>query len=193
MKDFLAISGAVLITVSTIPYIVDIFRKKTRPNIVTWITWTLLTSIATAATFAAHEPLTALLTLGSALSTGFVVIAGLWHGFAKLTYFDVACQLGALVGLLLWFLFDSPTVAIVAAVTIDFIGFLPTLGHSWRLPGEETWQTFAWSTFAVALTLLGLSSYTLASLVYPVYLFVADGILVVVILTRRQRLTSAHS
>lgn len=179
--------------VSTVPYILDIFRKKTRPNIVTWITWTLLTGIGTVATFAAHEPLTALLTLGSALSTGFVVVAGLWHGFVKLTFFDVACQLGALVGLILWFVFNSPTIAIVAAVTIDFISFLPTLVHSWRFPGEETWQTFAWSTFAVALTLLGLSSYTLASLVYPIYLFVADGTLVFVILMRRQQLASTIS
>lgn len=188
MRNILATIGALLLMVSTVPYAIDILRKKTKPNIVTWITWTLLTGIATAATFAAHEPKSGFLTLGSALSTLLIVVLGLRHGIAKLSAFDIACQIGAIIGLILWFIFNSPAIAIIAAVTIDFIGLLPTLRHSWLHPEEETWQAFAWSVLAIALTLASLTTFTLAGLLYPVYLFLADGLLVVIIVARRKAL-----
>ena len=189
MKDVLATIGALLMMVSTIPYALDIVRKKTRPNVVTWITWTLLTAIATAATFAVHEPRTAFLTLGSCLSTLLIVILGTWYGIAKLSLFDVACQLLAIIGLLLWLLFNSPLIAIIATVAIDFVGFLPTLRHAWLKPQEETWQAFAWSVLAIAFTLASLTNYSAASLVYPLYLFLADGLLTITIILRRQKLS----
>ncbi len=55
MKEVFLILGAVLAVFCTLPYIIDIVKGKTRPNIVTWIVWTLLISIGTAALFANHD------------------------------------------------------------------------------------------------------------------------------------------
>jgi hypothetical protein len=196
MKEVLAFLGAILTIVALVPYITDIVRKKTKPNIVSWLTWTLLTSIATAAAFAAGEWQAAILTLANAIGTGTIVILGLKNGIAKFTLFDALCQVGALVALALWLIMDSPLVAIVGVVFIDFLGVLPTIKHSRQDPAEETWQTFFLSTIAPMFTIASLTVFHWENLLYPTYLLLADGLVMAIVITRRKQLgisLSRHS
>jgi hypothetical protein len=187
VHNALAAIGGIVAIVSVVPYVLDILRHKTRPNIVSWFTWTILTGIATAAAFAAHEPRTAILTLASTLCTGLVVVLGLRFGIAKFSLLDILCQIGAVVGLALWLIFNSPTIGIVVPVTIDFIAVLPTLHHAWLKPYEETWQTFFMATAAPVFTLVSLTTYTTASLLYPAYLLIANISITATILASRRR------
>ncbi len=130
---------ASLITLSTvIPYIRDILKGKTKPNITSWITWSLITGIATIAEFAGHEYITAIFTGSVFLETSAIVILGLKYGYAKYSLFDVFCQIGALSGFLFWYLFNSPAAAVIASVLIDAFATIPTIRHSWINPKEET-------------------------------------------------------
>lgn len=187
MKNALAIIGGLIAAFSTVPYLIDIVRKKTKPNIVTWFTWTLLTAIATAAAFAAHEPRTALLTLGSAICTGAVVVLGLRHGIAKLSLFDALCQAGAVVGLILWLIFNDPSIAIFFSLAIDFVVMLPTLRHSWLSPQEETWQTYMIGVVSALFTIASLSKFNFVSLAFPVYLFLADLLIAILVIYKRRQ------
>lgn len=187
MKNFFAVAAAVVAAVGVAPYLIDIVKRKTKPNVVSWTTWTLLTAIATAATFAADEPKTALLTLGSTVCSGLVVILGLKYGFAKFSAFDAFCWVGAVTGLGLWLIFDSPTLAIITTVSIDFLGVLPTIRHAWNEPGEETWQTFLAGVVAAMLTLVSLTQFSVDSLLYPLYLMLANAAVVGVVIVRRKQ------
>lgn len=186
MNNALAVAGGLIAIASVVPYILDILRHKTKPNIVSWFTWTVLTGVATAAAFAAHEPRTAILTLASTLCTGAVVVLGLRFGIAKFSLFDILCQVGAVIGLGLWIIFNSPTIGIVVPVTIDFVAALPTLHHAWTKPHEETWQTFLMAAVAPIFTLASLTSYTTASLLYPLYLLIVNPTIAGTILLSRR-------
>jgi hypothetical protein len=184
---FLIIS--IIITLSSvIPYIRDILKGTTRPNLVSWITWTLLTGIAAAAQISAQEYVAAFFTGAAATATAMVVIFGLRHGFVRYGRFDIICQLSAVIGIILWQLFDSPAIGVLAAVTIDLIGALPTLRHSWNKPHEETWQTFGISSLAAIFAVGALASYTWVTLPYALYLIVINFILAIIIL-QRQKIT----
>lgn len=187
MKDILAYIAAGVAILSVIPYITDVIRKRTKPNIVTWFTWTVLTGVATAAAWSAGEHRAALLIGASTLCTAAVVVAGVRYGIARLSWFDGLCQLGAIIGLGLWLVFKSPTIGIVVPVTIDFIVMLPTLRHAWLAPAEETWQTFVLSATAALLTVLSLSNWTLNGLLYPVYLLAANSLIVAAVIIQRRR------
>jgi hypothetical protein len=188
MKEFLAILAAILAAASTFQYLLDIVRRKTKPNIVSWLTWTILTTISGSAALAAHEPRTAMLLFGSTFCTLAVVILGIRYGVAKFSLFDIFCQAGAGLGLLFWLLFNSPTIGIVVPVAIDFVAMLPTLHHAWLKPGEETWQTFMIGIIAPILTILSLSHFNLNNLLFPVYLVLADMAIVAVVISQRRRL-----
>ena len=187
MRNVLAIVAAILATGSTIPYIIDILRGRTKPNLVSWFTWTLLTAIAMAAAFADNQPRTAILLLGSTVCTGSVVLLGFKYGRTKFTLFDGLCQLGAVAGLLLWLIFNSPVFAMVASVSIDLVGLLPTIRHSWLKPGEETWQTFMIGVAAPVLTMSSLEIFNVTSLLYPAYLVVANGSVASIVILRRKQ------
>ena len=186
MRTALAVIGALVVVLSGIPYIIDTVKGKTRPNIVSWFTWTLLIAIGGFAALDAHQLRTAILTFGDAAQAGIILLLGFRYGFAKLSLFDGFCQVGALLGLTLWLVFNNPVVAIVATVLIDLVAALPTFRHAWLKPQEETWQTFFISSVGAATGLASLSSFTVASLTYPVYLFLLGLSLSATIVARRR-------
>lgn len=183
---FLAL--AVLVTVlAVLPYLRDILAGRTKPNLVSWITWTLLTGVATVAEIAAGEYVAAIFTGAAVLETLSVVVLGLRRGFVKYTPFDVACQTGAIVGFILWWLFNSPAVAVLAAVAIDLIGALPTVRHSWLAPFEETWMTYALSGLGGVFALLALSTYNWTSLPYAIYIVLINILMTATIIVSSRR------
>lgn len=186
MRDYLALVGAILVVLSGIPYIIDIVRRKTRPNIVSWFTWTLLIGIGAVATLAAGEVKTAIITFGDVTQVAIILLLGLRYGYAKLARFDIVCQISALVGLTLWLVFDSPTIAIVATIVVDLIASLPTFRHSWVAPQEETWQTFLISGVGAGVGLMSITSFNINSLAYPIYLVFLGVALSLTIIVRRR-------
>lgn len=188
MKEVFAVLGGLIALISILPYAVDVVREKTKPNVVSWITWTLINFIGAAAAFAGGESRTALLTFGDGIGTLLVVFLGLRFGVAKFSRFDGYCQTLALIGLGLWITLDSPIMAILLAIVVDFIALLPTLRHSWQKPGEETWQAFVFGVIASIFTLASLITYSAVSLSYPIYLLFANGAVVFAVVYRRKKL-----
>lgn len=185
MKEFLQIFGPLLGFVAMIPYIIDVIRKKTKPNIVSWLTWTILTGVGSVAVFVQAGFIASLLPLCATISTLSVVLLGIKYGFAKYTKFDAYCQASTLVGLALWGIFNSPLVGLIAAIVIDAVAVMPTLRHAYLRPEEETWQTFAIAFFSSGLTLLSVSNYTASRLSYPLYLTSANGVITATIIFMR--------
>lgn len=188
MKEALAIVAAVIAVFSTTPYIIDVVKGKTRPNVVSWFTWGLLNSIAMAAAFTAHESRTALLMMGASIATLAVVAFGLKYGRAELSIFDGLCQAGAVAGLVFWLVFNSPTVAMSSSFGISLIAALPTIRHAWLKPAEETWQTFVLAAIPAALTIVSLSSFTFNSLLMPIFLVWVNTTIASTTLYRRQKI-----
>lgn len=189
MHTFLIFLSVVLTLGAIIPYMRDIRQGDSKPNIVSWITWTLLTGIATIAELVAHSNVAAILTGAAMLETLSIVLLGLKYGYVKYTKFDVVCQVGALFGFVLWWLFNSPAVAVIAAVTIDLIGELPTIKHAWMKSGEETWLTYGMSGLGAICTIFALTEYNWTSLTYAVYIVGINFLLAGIILGRSRLVT----
>lgn len=187
MKTIFLILASVITIVSVLPYLRDILKGTTKPNLVSWITWTLLTGIATGAEIAAHEYVAAIFTGSAVIETASVVVLGIKHGYVKYTMFDVVCQVSAIVGIILWQLFNSPAIGVMASVIIDFIGALPTIRHSWLSPGEETWSAFGLAALGGIFALLALNSYNWISLPYALYIVSINLVIVYVIVTRLKK------
>ncbi|MEO6513496.1 MAG: hypothetical protein ABIR37_02280 [Candidatus Saccharimonadales bacterium] len=185
MTTAFIVLSAILTLVSSIPYIVDVIKGKTKPRIVSWFNWSLLTGIATAAAYADGQIPSAVLTLAATIETALIVILGLKHGDRKFERFDVVCQIGAVSGLILWVIFSSPVIAIIATVTIDFVALLPTLRHSWLKPDEETISTFVLSGIGALFAALAVTNPTISGLTYPIYIVLANFALVALLMLRR--------
>ena len=184
MRNILAIVAGIIAIAAAIPYIRDTLQRKTRPNLVTWFTWTLLNGITAVAASAAGAKQTAIFATAVGVCTGLVVVAGLRDGLKKYTAFDVTCQVLAVAGIVLWRLTDSPDLAIVFTITASFVGSLPTYRHAWKLPHEETWQFYALDGFSAIVAIASVAHFTFADLGYPIYIAFSDYTIMGAILTR---------
>jgi hypothetical protein len=188
MHNILAIIGGLVAISSSIPYIRNTILGKTHPNLVSWFTWMLLHIVATGAAFASGAVQTAIFTSAATLSTGLIVLMSLRYGFRRYTRFDVICQILAILGIVVWQVTDQPLFAMIIVMGVNLTAALPTFRHAWSQPQYETWQTFAISVLASAIVLASIAHYNFISLAYPVYFFVCDGAIAIVILTRRSKL-----
>lgn len=187
MRNFLIALSGIITIVAAVPYLIEIVRGKTKPRIVSWFTWTLLTGIACAASFADHQYATGILMLCATIEVALVVVLGFKHGDRKFERFDIVCQIAAFVGLALWLIFNSPAIAVLAAVTIDLIGSLPTFKHSWQKPHEETWITYALCGVGGGITVFIAGSWAATAIAYPLYILLVNLVMAAVILASPHR------
>lgn len=182
----LVILSSIFTVVSAIPYIIEIVRGTTKPRVVSWLTWSVLTGIAGIASYVDGQYPAAILMFFATIETLLIVILGWKHGDRKIERFDIVCLVGALIGIILWQVFNSPAIAVVAAVSIDLIGGLPTIVHSWQKPHEETWLTFFLAFLGGLCTVLAISEWTVTSVAYPLYIVVINLAFVMVLFVRRK-------
>jgi hypothetical protein len=188
MRTVLIVISSVLTLFAGLPYLHDVMRGKTKPRIITWFIWSTLTALAAAASFSDHQYASAVLTLSESVETMAIVIFGLIKS-ADLGFeiFDVICLAGAIAGITLWWTFGSPNIAVLASVTIDLIGSLPTIKHMWQKPDEETWETFALSAFSGLFALTAATELSITAVASPLDICIANGVFVAIILGRRRR------
>ncbi len=187
MRTTLIAISSVLTVASALPYIWDILKNKTKPRIVSWFIWSVLTGIATAASFVDHQYASAILTFSATVETVAVVVLGLFKsGDRALERFDMYCLAGAVTGLVLWLVFNSPGVAVLASVIIDLVGALPTVKHIWQKPYEETWLTFLLASIGGLLTVLAATDLRVTEIAYPIYILLINAVFVGVITIRHK-------
>ncbi len=171
---------------TALPYIRDIRLGKTKPAIVSWITWLLLSLLAALASYAEGAIVSTVIAGALVVECAAIILMSLNKGGFSYTRFDGYCQLAAVLGLVLWRLTNEPMIAIFLFVVVDAIGALPTWRHAWRRPKEETLSTFAWSILGNALALSAITTFTLTMTLVPLYLLLLNTILTIEIYLRRR-------
>lgn len=190
MAQSVALLVPALVTLGAfVPYLRDVVRGVTKPNMASWTTWTVLTALATAAELAAGELGTALITGAAMVGNASIALLGFRYGPRTYTRFDGSCQLAALLGLVLWQVFDTPLIAVVGSVVLDLIAALPTFRHAWLAPHEETWSTFAVAGGGSVLALVALEEHNWVSVTFPAYIVLTATALTATVLVARR---SAH-
>jgi len=188
IKNLLIIISSILTITSALPYIIDVIKGKTKPRVVTWSTWCLLSMIACIAAFVEHQYPTAILLLSSSLASGSIVVLGWKNGDKRFERLDIFCLAGVFVGVILWQLFDSPSIAVLAMLVIDLIGGIPTTVHAWKKPYEETFISFLMGCFGFGCTLLVIQEWRITAFAYPLFLFINSLNVVLIIFFRRRYL-----
>jgi hypothetical protein len=185
----LVVLSTLLSAASTVPYLIATAKRQTRPRVVTWLTWALLTAVGGSASASVGDYPSAAFSFIGTVVTSAVVIAGLRYGDRTFGRLDLVCFVLVIVGFGLWLLFDVPGIAVGAACVIDFIGLVPTLAHAWRRPHEETAVTYALiAAGGGAATAAAWGTWTVTAVAYPVYVLVSMAACWAIVVLRSARL-----
>lgn len=179
--EYLGVIAGILAILGYVPYIISIFRGKTRPNKATWIIWTLIGGLLAFSYLVEGDKNTIWLPLGYFFGPFIVAILSFRYGYSEWTRIDKICLVAALISIVPWLLLDDAMATLLINVLIDAMGAIPTLIKTYREP--ETEDLTAWSIFLVANTIqvFAVSEWNLAA-TYPIYLFVLAAFMVLFIL-----------
>ncbi len=163
-------------------YIKDTFQGKTRPNIVSWIFWTIAPFVGV---YIAYQSGIAIPLLVSTFLAGFgpllVVIASFFskHSFWKITIFDIGCGVLSAVTIVIWVTTKDGVISLLFAILADLFAGLPTFIKAWRHSETENTGPYLFGSFNSVITFLIIQDFSFLNVAFPLYLLTNNLLIIV--------------
>jgi hypothetical protein len=183
---FGVLAGAITL-IAIIPYILDIFRGDTRPNVVTWFLWTLNGSILASAQYIAGASWTLSVLVASTISTAILTVLAVPFGQSKYGVLDGVSLVMALAAMAVWWWTENPLTAIVLGVVAEIFAVSPTVAKTYRAPETETPITYWATSLATIMSVIASTRFDLANLLFPIYSISVNTVIAVMASNGRRR------
>lgn len=190
---FAALSIIVAIGGAFLPYLRDMFLKKTKPHTYTWLVWTITQGTALAGLIKGNGGWGALTLISSTSFCFLVFLLSFKYGTKNITKMDTIILLAALLAIIIWWQMKNPLLAVFMVSAIDVLGYIPSFRKTFENPWTETATSWVIFSLANILTIFALSEYNLLTLTYLIAITIANVVLLAICLIRRRiisRLTS---
>lgn len=172
-KEIWALLGGIIAAIATAPYIIAILRKKARPTRVSWLIWSIIDTLVVAGMVSKH---TMNWQMGVATLGAYTIfLLAVKYGEGNWKTIDKVCLVGALIGLVLWKMFDNATFGIIIGLVMLFLGAIPTFVSAWHDPSKE--DRVAWLLFWLSCiaTMLSISKWTIDIIAQPILFTVIES------------------
>lgn len=186
LKTTLAIIASLLAFVGNIPYLVDVIKQKVKPHPYTWFVWTIVSCIVFFGQLAKGAGVGAIPTATAEIFTVIIFLFSLRYGFKHVTRTDTIFLIIALLGIIPWIITKDPTVSVIIAVSIDFIGFMPTLRKTWQHPETETPLLYSMNVLRHILMLFSLQAYNIATTLHSIVMIITNSTMTMFIIIPRK-------
>ncbi|HSE60849.1 MAG TPA: hypothetical protein VLA88_00985 [Candidatus Saccharimonadales bacterium] len=110
-----------------------------------------------------------------------VFILSFKYGVGGLGKLDVACLIGAFMGIAGWIITDNPVVALYLSIFAELMGWLPLFKKVYAQPKTENTLSWVIGTVAAFVNLFALTSWHITMSLYPLYIFATQAILVLLL------------
>ena len=176
-----------------VPYFKSILQGKTRPHVISWLIWFVMSMTVAVAQFVEGGGYGAYVTGTTALLCLFVFILALRQGDKNIMRSDIIALLLSLVSIASWYFSNEPLNAILFSCLITLLGFYPTFRKSWHKPNEEKLWSFILMSLRYFLSIFALENLNFTTAVFPVFDGVISAIFVILILWRRKQISQSDN
>jgi hypothetical protein len=183
----LGVLAGALSVCDTIPYVRDILRGTTHPHRGTWLIWGTLSTVVVLSQWADGATWSLVMVATDGVLTLLIFGLSIRRGVGGLTRGELAMIGIAALGVAGWAIADAPVVATAGVILADLTGAALMVPKTWRDPGSETLSTFVFASAAGLLAALAVGRLDASLLVYPVYFWLVNGALALVIIVARSR------
>ena len=182
MKEIIGVITIILTFTGLIPYIVDIFKNKTKPHVFTWLVWAIVTLLAFFAQWQNGGGAGSWTTAVTGLMTVFIAIISLKKGSRDVTKSDAVIFIGALIAIVPWYLTKNPTLSVIILTLINSAVFIPTIRKTINDPTSETLSSYVIHATRHSLSILALSNYSISTFLYPLVTALMNVIVTLIII-----------
>lgn len=195
LKAIFGILSAFFTFAGLIPYFLEIHKREIYPHNLSWLGWAFITLVGAIAMLADGGSWSVVILLANTLSCVMVVVYSVYKkvGVWSTTPYDYIYFGLGILGIILWQTFSLPLIAIVCAVLADLFFGIPTLIKAYKNPKTEL--PIAWLSCSVAglLSLFAVESFAISEFIYPLYLFIYDTALFLIIIIFRNKKANAEN
>src|SRR5262245_15629489 len=121
LGQIIGITAGVISFSAYIFYIIDILKGNTRPSRTTWFILSFISIVILASYDASGAEDTIWVAVSNATASIIIALLSIKRGVGGTTKLDIFCFSGSIFSLLLWWYFDSPTIALLANLVIDLL------------------------------------------------------------------------
>ena len=186
MREFLGIFTVVLAFIGYMPYLRDTFEGKTKPHLISWFLWTLVSFIAFGLQWSKGAGAGSYANFAMGLICFTLFLASFKNGTKQIKSLDILFFAMAVLATILWLVIDMPVWSIVLVVLIDVFSFVPTFVKSWSKPWQETFSTWILNTVRQGLILLSLQEINIVTALFPLYALIANSLFCTLLIIRRK-------
>lgn len=185
MLQFFGLLAGLLPLIAAVPYVRDIVKSETRPHRGSFLIWMVLGLIAIFSQMADGATWSLLLPAADTLAVVVIFALSIKYGTGGLNKKDMAALIAAAAGLGLWYFTEEPLTALLTAIGVDALATLLTLIKTYADPHSETFSSWLLASLGGLAAVCAVGVWSFDLLIYPVYIFLANGAVNVVMLLRR--------
>lgn len=181
MKTIFLVLSVVLPIYSTIPYARSIIAGITTPHRTTRLVYLIIGILTTLSLLASGDRIALWISAVSTLQATVLFFLGLKYGVGGWSKTDMVCLLFAMIGVLAWQKTRDPLLGLYFGIAADFMGTIPTIIKTWWFPKSEEPTFYLLDATAGLCNLLALVSWTVGDFSYPLYLFLINALVALLI------------
>lgn len=171
-----------------VPYILDIFRKKTTPHAFTWFSVSLTAFLAYALQVEGGAGVGAWAMLFVSIICAFIFLLSFKYGTRDIKKIDIFFLGISIIALYLWLVVDQPILSVVLITLAEVFAYFPTIRKSWSDPHSETLVFYEISTVRHGLVLLAVEKINLLTALYPAAWALTNLVIALILIVRRKAL-----
>jgi hypothetical protein len=157
-------------------YIRAILKGGTKPSRTTWWIMSVLAFSVYFSAEASGAKFTLWVARGEVVGITITALLLIKYGSREREKGEVFCIIGAIVSMIILWVFQAPIVALVASLATDSFALWPTIQKTIRNPKEEDRLAWVFTQTANLFNLFAISSLSFGDVIYPIWLFILDGI-----------------
>ncbi len=157
-------------------YVRSILNQETKPNRVSWVIWNVTNIILLASYFSVGARPTIFVPIIYVVNGLIVLILSFRYGISAWSRLDRVTLLVAGSSLLVWFLTQNSFLALLMVLTMDAIGYLPTIKKILVDPLSESQIAWFFIFLGTCFNLLAISSMSVGIIVYPIVMLTMNSI-----------------
>ncbi|MFA5651837.1 MAG: hypothetical protein WC933_00525 [Candidatus Paceibacterota bacterium] len=187
-KIIFGLISTVIGIISFFPYLKNIFARKTKPHIYTWLIWSIIQGVGVVAMIIGGAGAGSWALIIGTIFVFFIFLLSFKYGTKNITKFDTICLIAAIITIIIWIIQKDPLISVILVCLIDFAGFILTYKKIYKEPESETASLYFMYALSNTFALLAMNQYTIITSLYATFLLCANSFCVLLLIVRRKQL-----
>lgn len=166
-KEILGFIGVALVLAAYLPYLRNIIRRKVLPHPFTWLVWMVSATLISLIQMTNGAGPGAYATATIAVMSFCIFTLAIRFNKTRINPLDVVSLGFAFVGLVIWVFVDQPLISLLLLLSVELIGFTPTLRKGYKKPYEDSLLLWATNAARHLISLSAITHYSAVTMLNP--------------------------